>query len=83
MRLTIAAIAVLLPGCMGSGLSEMSAAQLKATSGMAMCSQVTTMYGKGSSIAVNADDIRKGVSARGKTTIVCGDSTMTIDSTIK
>ena len=64
-------------------MSEMTANQLRATNGLATCTQATTMYGKGSSIAVNADDLRKGVSARGKTTIVCGDATMTIESNLK
>lgn len=82
-RLAICAAAALLSGCMSLGVSDMSASQIRATNGMIMCAQVVSMYGKGSSITVNADDVRKGVSARSKTTIVCGDATMTIDSTLK
>jgi hypothetical protein len=63
-------------------VSDMSAAQLRATNGMAMCAQVTSLYGRGSSITVNADDIRKGAVGHGKTSIVCGDATMTIQHDI-
>lgn len=79
----VAVLAFALSGCMSMGVHDMSANQIRATNGVAMCAQATTLYGKGSSITVNADDIRKGVSARGKTTIVCGDATMTIESNIK
>lgn len=80
LRSIVAAAALVLPGCMS--ISDMSAAQIRATNGVAMCSQVVTMYGKGSSITVNADDIRKGATGSGKTSIVCGDATMTIQHDI-
>ena len=76
-RILTAAALTLLAGCLS--VSDMSAQQLKATQGMAMCAQATTMYGKGSTITVNADDIRKGAYAKGKTAITCGDATMVIE----
>ena len=80
MRTALFAITLVLPGCMSMSVPEMSSAQIRATNGMVMCAQVTSMYGKGSSITVNADDIRKGATAKGKTSIVCGDATMVIES---
>lgn len=77
MRLLLAGIALGLPGCVN--LSEMSANQLRATNGMAMCSQATSLYGRGSSITVNADDLKKGQTGKGKTVITCGDSQMVIE----
>ena len=77
MRLIAALAALLLPGCLS--VQDMTAAQIRATNGMAMCSQAVSIYGKASSITVNADDIRKGATARGKTAITCGDSTMVIE----
>lgn len=74
----IAALA--LGGCVS--VADMSAQQLKATSGMIMCAQVVSMYGKGSSVMVNADDVRKGATAKGKTVIQCGDASMVIESDI-
>jgi hypothetical protein len=67
-------------GCMSMGVNDMSASQIRSTNGMAMCAQVTSLYGKGSSITVNADDFRKGYNAKYKTVIVCGDATMTLES---
>ena len=74
-------VTLLLPGCMSMQIPDMSAAQIKATNGLMMCAQVVSMYGKGSSITVNSDDIRKGSTAKGKTSIVCGDASMTIEHT--
>lgn len=76
----LAFLLLMLPGCMS--VPDMSAAQLRATNGMVMCAQVVSMYGKGSSITVNADDIRKGVNAKGKTAISCGDASMVIETDV-
>ncbi len=84
MRIVLALTLLLAPflsGCLS--VSDMSAQQLKATNGMAMCSTVATAYGRGSSITVNADDIRKGASAKGKTEIRCGDAVMVIEGEVK
>lgn len=78
-RIVLAAF--LLTGCLS--VQDMTAAQIRATNGMAMCATAATMYGKGSSITVNADDIRKGASAKGKTQITCGDATMVIEHEVK
>ena len=75
-----AVVLLLLTSCMS--ISDMTSQQIRATSGMAMCAQVTSMYGKGSSIMVNADDIRKGATAKGKTVISCGDASMTIENDV-
>ena len=81
MRYAIALLAVLsLAGCLN--MEAMTASQIRATNGLAMCSQMVTLYGKGSSITVNADDIRKGATAKGRTSITCGDALMVIDSNI-
>lgn len=76
----IVIVILLFTGCMS--VSDMTSAQLRATNGMAQCAQATTMYGKGSAITVNADDLRKGVNAKGKTVIVCGDATMSIEHNV-
>lgn len=83
-RLTAALIlsTVALTGCPSMSIKDMSAEQLKATNGMLTCSQLSSMYGKGSSILVNTDDLRKGATSKGKTSITCGDATMTIESEI-
>lgn len=73
-------VAPWLTGCVG--VADMSASQIRATNGMIMCSQVVSIYGKGSSITVNADDIRKGATAKGKTSITCGDSQMVIEQEV-
>ena len=80
MRSALAVLLLVLPGCVS--ISDMSAAQLRATNGIAQCAQVTSLYGRGSSITVNVDDIRKGATARGRTSIRCGDATMVIDTDI-
>lgn len=75
----VAVAALLLPGCMSMGFQDMSAAQIRATNGVAGCVTVSTMNGRGSSITVNADDIRRGATAKGKTSIQCGDAQMVIE----
>lgn len=77
MRAVAVVSMVMLGGCIS--VADMSAQQLRATNGMAMCAQVTSLYGRGSTITVNADDVRKGAYAKGKTAIQCGDSTMVIE----
>jgi len=77
MRLLLLMLPWFAAGCVG--VADMSASQIRATNGVVMCSQVTSIYGKGSAITVNADDVRKGSTSKGKILIVCGDATMTID----
>jgi len=71
-----------LTGCPSMSIKDMSADQLKATNGMLTCSQLSSMYGKGSTILVNTDDLRKGATSKGKTVITCGDATMAIESEV-
>ena len=71
-----------LTGCPSMSIKDMSADQLKATNGMLTCSQLSSMYGKGSVILVNVDDLRKGATSKGETTVTCGDATMTIKNEI-
>lgn len=79
--LTIVWVAVLLAGC-ASGL-VMTPEQLKASAGMATCSTVNSLvYGKASFITANADDVRKGATSKGDTTITCGEGSMSIKSDI-
>ena len=77
MKILPALLTLGLAGCLN--MADMTAGQIRATNGLAMCTQATTMYGKGSSITVNADDVRKGATGKGKTAITCGDATMVID----
>lgn len=77
---TLAVIASFLAACSPLNLRDMSAAQIKATNGMATCATSTSMYGKVSIISANTQDATKGSTEKGSTTIVCGDSTMKIDS---
>ena len=80
MRAVLLLVALVIPGCVG--VPDMSASQIRATNGLIMCSQVTSIYGKGSAITINADDVRKGSTAKGKTSVVCGDASMTIETNI-
>jgi len=59
------AVTLLLSGCMGLGVEKMSAEQIKATNGMAFCTNIFTMYGRGVSSSINVDDVRKGATAKG------------------
>lgn len=85
MRLLLIAIllpVLVLPGCMSIGVEKMTPEQIRATNGMASCTTLRTMYGAGSSVSLNADDLRKGVTAKGKTTIRCGEAVMEIETDI-
>jgi len=82
MRTLILLSVLLLTGCPSMSIKDMSAEQLKATNGMLTCSQLSSMYGKGSVILVNVDDLRKGATSKGETTVTCGDATMTIKNEI-
>ena len=70
-----------LAGCQSLGYQGMTADQIKATAGTSTCTQFTTLYGKSSMIALNEQDVKKGVTATGKVAITCGDASMTIETT--
>ncbi|MCR4331684.1 MAG: hypothetical protein NUV34_03115 [Sulfuricaulis sp.] len=79
MKILFAVIASLvLAGC----ATGMTPEQLKASSGMATCTTVTTVYGKTSFVTADTADVRKGTTAAGKTTITCGDASMAIDTNV-
>ncbi len=84
MKLTAVLVlsTVALAGCPSMGYQNMSAEQIKATAGTTSCSTINSMYGKGSMIATNADETRKGATSKGKTVITCGDATMTIEAEV-
>ena len=72
MKLIIAAaLLVMLAGCVSSGLKDLTAAQLNALQGMALCEEFTTVYGKSVSRMVSVESIRKG--ATRTEDIVLGD----------
>lgn len=83
MKKLIAMLAPLvLAGCPSMGYQNMSAEQIRATAGTISCSTVSSIYGKGSVIAINTDDTRKGAASKWATTIVCGDASMTIEAAV-
>lgn len=83
MKLLLAVSAsLLLTGCPSMGYYNMSPEQIKATAGTISCSTVNSVYGKGSAIAVNADDVRKGATHAGAVTITCGEASMVIKSEV-
>lgn len=83
MKAILIAISILLLASCGSlGVQSMSPEQIKATAGMATCTTATTIYGKAASVTVNTDDVRKGATSQGKTTVSCGDVTMTLDTNV-
>ncbi len=82
MKMIYSLLAILLAGCQNLGYSGMSAEQIKATAGTTTCTQYAGLYGKASAIALNADDVRKGVTSNGDMTITCGDASMQIKNTI-
>lgn len=82
MNKLILLLAFPLGGCLGLGMQNMTPAQIRATNGMTTCTQVLTMYGRGSTISANTDDIRKGATAKGKTAVKCGDAEMVIENDI-
>lgn len=73
---------LLLSGCAGLNMSDMTAAQIKATNGMASCGHSTNVYGKISIITANTDDVSKGANQKGRMSITCGDATMVIDNSV-
>lgn len=76
MKLILSAfVIVLLPSC--ANFSD-----LKLPAGTVGCNQYSGLYGKASAIALNQDDVRKGATAKGKTTISCGDAQMTIETDV-
>lgn len=78
---SIYVLVLLLSGC-ASGL-VMTPEQLKASAGMATCASINSLvYGKASFITANADDVRKGATAKGETVITCGEGSMSIKSDV-
>lgn len=75
MKLILAFLIILMPGCV-------SFSDLKLAAGTVGCNQYSGPYGKASAIALNQDDVRKGATAKGKTTITCGDAQMTIETEV-
>ena len=83
MKTLVAVLApFILAGCPTMGYQNMTPEQIKATAGTISCSTVSSIYGKGSVIAINTDDTRKGATSKWATTIVCGDASMTIDAAV-
>jgi len=80
--LLVVAASLLLTGCPSMGYYNMTPEQIKATAGTISCSTVASVYGKGSAIAVNADDIRKGATSTGAITVTCGEASMVIKSEV-
>lgn len=72
----------ILAGCPSMGYQHMTADQIKATAGTISCSTVSSLYGTGSVIAINTDDTKKGATSKWKTTIICGEASMTIDAAV-
>lgn len=80
MKKLLAALMLALAGCQNLGMTP---EQLKASAGMATCTTVNSLiYGKAAFITANADDVRKGATASGDTTITCGEASMSVKSTI-
>lgn len=75
MKLTIAALALSLAGCMGMP-------DHKIADGQAGCTTLTSLYGSVSSVVTRADNTPKGMSASGKTRITCGSAVMEIESNV-
>lgn len=69
-----------LSACAGLNMQDMTAAQIKATNGMASCGYATNVYGKISIITANTDDVSKGTNQKGRMAITCGDASMIIDN---
>jgi hypothetical protein len=59
------------------GLSKMSPDQIKAANGLATCTQIYSPWGKGTTISINIDDVRKGATSKGRI-IVSPDCAVTI-----
>ncbi len=70
---------LVLAGCLGLGVQNMTEGQIKATEGMATCTDVYTMYGKGRSVTVHSDAVKKGVDSTNEV-VIGADCTVTIRS---
>lgn len=83
MRICAAAALVMaLAGCQNLGYSNMTAEQIRATAGTITCTQVTSLYGKASNIALNADDTRKGATSSSDLTITCGEANLSLKASV-
>ena len=82
MKLVIAFLALLLGGCFGLGVNDMTAAQIRATEGMATCTDVYTMYGKGRSVTVHVDAAKRGIDENYEQ-VIGPDCTITIRGTTR
>jgi hypothetical protein len=80
IRPLILALSLALTGCGSMAYKDMTAEQIKATAGTTSCTQYEGLYGNAATIALNADDTRKGASSRGKMQITCGKATMVIEN---
>lgn len=78
--LAIYLVIIALSGCGAMAYKDMTSEQIKATAGTTSCTQYEGIYGNAATIALNADDTRKGASSRGKMLITCGKATMTIEN---
>lgn len=79
MKTLIAVLVLPLGGCLGLGVQNMDAAQIRATEGMATCTDLTTMYGRGRSVTVHADAAKKGIDSSSEV-VIGPDCTVTIRS---
>jgi hypothetical protein len=82
MKRILAIALIALPACANLGYQNMTAEQIKASAGTTTCTQFTSLYGKASNIAINADDTRKGATSSNDLTITCGEATMSIKASI-
>ena len=73
-------VALSVAGCQNLGYSNMTAEQIRATAGTSTCTNYVGIYGKASMIAINEQDIKKGINSTGDLQITCGDSAMSIKS---
>lgn len=81
MRLLLILFITALSGCMAMGVQDMTPAQIKATEGMLTCTQLQGAYGRGVAVSVNMDDVRKGMTSKGRI-IVTADCAITIYSDV-
>jgi len=82
MKLAIALLGLFLGGCLGLGVNDMTAAQIRATEGMATCVDVYTMYGKGRSVTVHVDAAKRGIDEDYEQ-VIGPDCTITIRGTTR
>jgi hypothetical protein len=81
-RLIGALLLAFVAGCANLGYQNMTAEQIRATAGTTTCTQFTSLYGKASNIAINADETRKGATSTSDLTITCGEATMSIKASV-